>query len=81
MAEQHNFKYETNCDVECIIRLFAEGGIEHVVQNLDGVFAFILIDKKNQRVYAGRDPFGVRPLFRLKTEAGIVAFSSEGKGK
>ncbi|XP_075211252.1 asparagine synthetase isoform X2 [Lycorma delicatula] len=80
LGEEFNFKYETKCDVECIIRLFSAGGIEHCVQNLDGVFAFILVDKKNQRVYVGRDPYGVRPLFRLKTEAGIVGFSSEGKG-
>lgn len=80
LGKEFNFKYETNCDVECIIRLFASKGIEHCVQNLDGVFSFILVDKLNQRVYVGRDPYGVRPMYRLRTDVGIVGLSSEGKG-
>ena len=38
-------------------------GIEYTLENLDGVFAFILIDLKNQHIYVARDPYGVRPLY------------------
>nr|CAD7572275.1 unnamed protein product [Timema californicum] len=51
LREQFDFKYETNCDVECILHLFAAGGVENIVKNLDGVFAFILIDAKEGRVH------------------------------
>ena len=33
------------------------------LQMLDGVFAFVLIDTLNKKVYVARDTFGVRPLF------------------
>lgn len=67
--------------MECISQLFGAGGIEHCVKNLDGVFAFVLVDSKEQRAYVARDPYGVRPLFRLVSDVGVVGFSSEAKGK
>nr|CAD7414768.1 unnamed protein product [Timema poppensis] len=79
LREQFDFKYETNCDVECILHLFAAGGVENIVKNLDGVFAFILIDAKEGRVHCGRDPYGVRPLFRLYSEIGVLGVCSEAK--
>ncbi|XP_054271119.1 asparagine synthetase [glutamine-hydrolyzing]-like isoform X2 [Macrosteles quadrilineatus] len=80
LGEHFKFEYETRCDVECITHLFATRGIEFCVQHLDGVFGFVLVDSKTQRVYVGRDPFGVRPLFRIKSDVGIVGFCSEAKG-
>ncbi|PSN33161.1 Asparagine synthetase [glutamine-hydrolyzing] [Blattella germanica] len=80
VKEQFGFEYETNCDVEAILHLFAAGGIEHCARNLDGVFAFCIVDSKNKKVYLGRDPYGVRPLFRLFTKNGILGICSEAKG-
>ncbi|XP_069690167.1 asparagine synthetase [glutamine-hydrolyzing] isoform X1 [Periplaneta americana] len=80
LKEQFGFKYETNCDVECILHLYAAGGIEHAARNLDGVFAFCIVDTNKRHVYLGRDPYGVRPLFRLHTDNGILGISSEAKG-
>ncbi len=47
---------------------------------LDGVFAFILLDTANRKVFLGRDTYGVRPLFRLLTDDGFLAVCSEAKG-
>ncbi|KAK7791162.1 hypothetical protein R5R35_013329 [Gryllus longicercus] len=80
LKEQYGFNYETNCDVECILHLYADGGIEHCARNLDGVFAFCLIDSKESKVFLARDPYGVRPMFRLHSELGILAACSEAKG-
>lgn len=80
LGQQFSFEYETCCDVECITQLYASGGIEHCVKNLDGVFGFVLIDSKNRSIFAARDPFGVRPLFRFVSDLGITGFSSEAKG-
>ncbi|XP_067005858.1 asparagine synthetase [glutamine-hydrolyzing] isoform X2 [Anabrus simplex] len=79
LKEEFGFQYETKCDVECILHLYAAGGIEHCTKNLDGVFAFCLIDTKKRRVYLARDPFGVRPLFRLHSELGVLGAASEAK--
>lgn len=80
LGEQYGFNYETSCDVEAIIQLYGQFGIQKAVQNLDGVFAFALIDKEKRRIYFARDPYGVRPLFRLENADDIVAICSEAKG-
>ncbi|XP_053604753.1 asparagine synthetase [glutamine-hydrolyzing] [Plodia interpunctella] len=79
--EQYQFSYETNCDVEAIIHLYHKFGIADTIKQLDGVFAICLVDGKNKKVYFARDPYGVRPLFKLQDdENGVVAICSEGKG-
>ncbi|XP_021920732.1 asparagine synthetase [glutamine-hydrolyzing] isoform X2 [Zootermopsis nevadensis] len=80
LKEEYGFKYETNCDVECILHLYATGGIEHCAQSLDGVFVFCIVDSAKQHLYLGRDPYGVRPLFRLLSKTGILGICSEAKG-
>lgn len=81
MREQFDFKYETKCDVECIFHLYEKFGIEECVKNLDGVFAFCIVDVPNQKVLLARDPYGVRPLFRFHNENGVLGICSEAKGK
>ncbi|CAH1099767.1 unnamed protein product [Psylliodes chrysocephalus] len=80
LAEQYDFKYETKSDVECILHLYHKFGIEECVKNLDGVFAFCLVDIAKRKVFLGRDPYGVRPLFRVTSTSGILGISSEAKG-
>ncbi|RZC42584.1 asparagine synthetase [glutamine-hydrolyzing], partial [Asbolus verrucosus] len=80
LAKEHDFNYETFCDVECIFHLYQRFGIEKCVKNLDGVFAFALIDMEKQKMFLGRDPYGVRPLFRLTSASGMLGVCSEAKG-
>jgi asparagine synthase (glutamine-hydrolysing) len=49
-------------------------------EQLYGVFAFVLFDSLERKVYVGRDTFGVRPSFRVYTDCGFLAVSSEAKG-
>ena len=58
-----SYEPKTNSDCEAIICLYKAYGIEYTIQNLDGVFAFILYDSKKNTGYVARDPFGVRPLY------------------
>ncbi len=74
-GEIYNYKYlydcmnvtpNTNSDCEVIIHLYKKYGIEQTLVMLDGVFAFILYDKTENKIYVARDPMGVRPLYILK---------------
>lgn len=60
----------TNSDCEIIIHLYEKYGIEHTVKLLDGVYAFILYDYRQDSthpvVHSARDPYGVRPLYVLQ---------------
>ena len=80
----------TNSDCEVIIHLYEKYGIEYTINCLDGVFAFVLIDNDLNKIYIGRDPFGVRPLFILSSknqdkdwreisEQNMLGFASEMK--
>ncbi|XP_073532577.1 asparagine synthetase [glutamine-hydrolyzing]-like [Phyllobates terribilis] len=79
--EKHlGFEYQTMVDGEVILHLYSKYGIEQTAALLDGVFAFILLDTANKKVFLGRDSYGVRPLFKLLTDDGFLAVCSEAKG-
>ena len=63
LGRQYDFKYQTHCDGEVILHLYARFGAEVTAKMLDGVFAFCIIDTRARKVYLGRDIFGVRPMF------------------
>ncbi len=61
---------ETGSDCEVIIHLYLKYGIQQTLNMLDGVYAFVLYDNRisedlNNKIYIARDPFGVRPLYKL----------------
>lgn len=80
MEKEFGFEYETGSDVECIFHLYQTRGIEECVKNLDGVFSFCILDPTNKKIILARDPYGVRPLFRLTSDCGVLAICSEAKG-
>jgi asparagine synthase (glutamine-hydrolysing) len=75
----------TSSDCEVIIHLYKKYGIEHTLQLLDGVFSFIICDdtdSNSSKIYVARDPYGVRPLYILKSKekkTKIFGFASELK--
>ncbi|MBS4044375.1 MAG: asparagine synthase (glutamine-hydrolyzing) [Chitinophagaceae bacterium] len=72
----HSFK--SNSDTEVIIQGYQAWGI-HIVEKLRGMFAFVLIDKNTNTLFAARDHAGIKPLYiGRKNEA--VYFSSEVRG-
>jgi asparagine synthase (glutamine-hydrolysing) len=78
LYSQLNVVPKTHSDCEVIIDMYRKYGIDYTMQNLDGVFAFILIDNKNNTIYVARDPFGVRPMYYCQSEYGYC-FTSEFK--
>ncbi|XP_068188986.1 asparagine synthetase [glutamine-hydrolyzing]-like [Antennarius striatus] len=80
LKEQFEFDFQTQVDGEIILHLYHRFGIQKMASLLDGVFAFILLDTSNRKVFLGRDTYGVRPLFKLLTDDGFLAVCSEAKG-
>ena len=81
LGKQYGFKYHTKCDGEVILHLYNEFGGEKTAQMLDGVFAFVVVDTAKKQIHLGRDTFGVRPMFVLKTPGDqCLAVCSEVKG-
>jgi len=76
LAGDHRFATRSDCEV--IVHLYEERGADFV-DELDGVFAFVLADEKTGEVVAARDPIGVVPLFWGWGRDGSVWFASEMK--
>ncbi|XP_048849936.1 asparagine synthetase [glutamine-hydrolyzing] [Brienomyrus brachyistius] len=80
LKNRFEFNHETKVDGEILLHLYDRFGIEKMASLLDGVFAFILLDVANRKVFLGRDTYGVRPMFKLITDNGFLAVCSEAKG-
>ncbi|PKM62892.1 MAG: asparagine synthetase B, partial [Firmicutes bacterium HGW-Firmicutes-21] len=60
--EQKGHLFKTNSEVEVMVRLYSLYGAGFI-SRLRGMFAFIIYDKENDMLMAGRDPFGIKPLY------------------
>ncbi|MBT3299945.1 MAG: asparagine synthase B [Candidatus Marinimicrobia bacterium] len=78
LAEKYDFELHSGSDCEIILFMYKEFGIEKTIQELDGVFMFVLYDESKGELISGRDPMGVRPGFIGKT-ADDIFISSEAK--
>ncbi|MDD5347990.1 MAG: asparagine synthase (glutamine-hydrolyzing) [Candidatus Omnitrophica bacterium] len=73
----HGHEFHTRSDTEVLVHLYEEKG-EEMFADLNGQFAFVIWDKRNQRILAGRDRFGIRPFFYTLVN-GQFLFASEIK--
>lgn len=65
MAKGYEFK--SNTDSEVLIHGYDEYG-EALVNKLRGMFAFCIWDKVEQKVFAARDNFGIKPFYFYEYE-------------
>ncbi len=65
----------TDGDTEVVLEGYRAWG-EAVVDRLQGMFAFCLIDRGRGVALAARDPLGIKPLYGLRIGA-LAAFASE----
>lgn len=75
LSSTHDFS--TQSDSEVVLHLYEEYG-EEGIEKLNGMFAFVLWDKKNKKLILVRDRLGIKPLYYCELENGLV-FSSELK--
>ena len=74
------YPFKTHSDCEVIIPLYQEFGID-APKYLDGMFSWVLHDKKQDRLIAARDPIGITTFYigRSSSTPGSVYFASELK--
>ncbi|AHB47206.1 asparagine synthase [Hyphomicrobium nitrativorans NL23] len=69
--------FTSDSDTEVLLRAFAVWD-EAALDKLRGMFAFVVWDKREKRLFAARDRFGIKPLYMAQGPHGI-AFASEIK--
>jgi asparagine synthase (glutamine-hydrolysing) len=77
VAAKYSIRMRTSSDSEVIIEAFAKAGIQSV-SDLNGMFAFVIWDKQEEKLYVVRDRIGIKPFFYYYNEKEF-AFSSELK--
>lgn len=75
LEDKHTFK--TNSDTEVLVHLYEEKG-EEMLNDLRGMFAFVIYDIKNDSIFAARDFFGIKPFYYGKFDDTLL-FGSEIK--
>lgn len=75
--EERGHRFYTNSDTEVIIHLYEEKQ-EKCLDDLNGQFAIVLYDVRQQALFCARDRLGIRPFF-YTVHNGVFYFGSEIK--
>ena len=76
LSEEHSFRTDSDCEV--ILPLYRERGVDFVDQ-LNGIFAFVLYDSARDRYIIARDHMGIVPLYTGRDDEGNFYVASEMK--
>lgn len=71
------YEFKTECDTEILLTTYMEQG-NKCVDDLRGMFTFIIYDEKKNTVFGARDHFGIKPIYYIENDD-LIAFSSEYK--
>lgn len=68
---ERGHQFQTEADTEVIVHLYEEKGPD-CVKELRGMFAFAIVDTRNDMVLIARDHFGIKPCYYTETAESIV---------
>ena len=74
LAFEHNIELKTTCDTELLVELFVKYG-EKMLTMLNGMFAFLIFDKKSNNYFIARDRLGIKPLYIYNSSEGVIISS------
>ncbi|MGI6216798.1 MAG: asparagine synthase (glutamine-hydrolyzing) [Coriobacteriales bacterium] len=69
--------FSNNSDTEVLVHAYEEYGYD-MVHHLRGMFAFVIWDDVNKRLFGARDFFGIKPFYYAEVDGGII-YASEIK--
>jgi asparagine synthase (glutamine-hydrolysing) len=73
--KQKGYTFKTNSDTEVLLVSYMEWG-EECLHRFNGMWAFVIYDRFEKKIFAARDRYGVKPFYYLQTED-IFALASE----
>ena len=75
LRKQHlkEVSFRTTSDTETLICLIERIGLENLLEELNGMFSFVIYDKLKNILHAARDRAGEKPLYLTSSEGfGII---------
>ena len=76
--EKKFISWKTTSDTETLLNLFEFWSPEIVLEQIEGMFSFIVFDKMNNKIFAARDMVGEKPLYFCFNK-NFIAFASDLK--
>ena len=70
--------FKSKSDSEILLHGYIEWGIDKLLSKIEGMYSFVIYDKRINKIYLVRDRVGIKPLF-YSIENGGIAWSSELK--
>jgi asparagine synthase (glutamine-hydrolysing) len=77
-AELTEYPFRSRSDTEVVLAAWARWGAE-CLPRMNGMFAFVMYDTRERRLFAVRDRFGVKPMLFARLPDGGIALASEIK--
>jgi len=74
LSKKHNIILEFNSDTELLLKLFVKKG-KAMLNELRGMFAFVIFDIVTKEIFVARDRLGIKPLYFYQHNSDII-FSS-----
>src|ERR1700722_9735882 len=71
------YQFNSTTDTEVLLNGFVEWGI-NVIHRLNGMFAFVIYDMRQNTLYLARDRYGIKPLYYTQKNKTLI-FGSEIK--
>ncbi|NUN68355.1 MAG: asparagine synthase (glutamine-hydrolyzing) [Bacteroidetes bacterium] len=75
LAQKHQVPMRTSSDTEVLIELYSRMG-SRCLDELNGIFAFIIVENSTGQIFVARDRLGVKPLYYYQ-KGNEYIFSSE----
>lgn len=72
------YSFRSHSDTEVILNAYRHWQSECLHQ-FNGMFAFVLVDREERKVFVARDRFGIKPLYYWTSPCGFLAIASEIK--
>jgi asparagine synthase (glutamine-hydrolysing) len=72
------YHFKSTTDTEIVLALYLKYGFRGMLERLNGMFAIVIADLREGRLYIVRDRFGIKPMYYY-SGPDVLAFSSELK--
>jgi asparagine synthase (glutamine-hydrolysing) len=75
--ESSGARFHSSTDTEVLLQLYRRDGAA-MVELLRGMFAFAIWDMRTRRLFVGRDPYGIKPLY-VADDGSTIRLASQVK--
>ncbi len=74
--EKYKIVFRSNSDTEILLNCLIHFGIDETLNVVEGMFSFVFINKKENKIFIAKDKFGQKPLYYYFVKNNLIISSS-----